>query len=200
VFVVEIVLESPWLALLALLSCIVCWYACWHAVPAGCGTRQVNRVLEVARKERAIGSPLEAAVTLAPADGAATATSARVLSGLGARELADVCQTSQAELLLLPPASSDSGAAATQAAAAAGGDAPFSFAQDVEIAVAEGDVATHVSGAEVWTVRVTPARGSKCSRCWQYTAPPVAAAGSDGDAVVLCARCEGIVAAVEGCQ
>ena len=56
----------------------------------------MNRVLETARKERAIGSPLEASVAIEPAAADVPSMVMGVLGRLPGRQLADICLTSQA--------------------------------------------------------------------------------------------------------
>ena len=130
-------------------------------------------MLETARKERAIGSPLEAAVVITPTSGADAC--ADVLHRLGSRQLADVCLTSQASV----------GATAQEELA----QSPFRFTSeaDVEVVVNDAEVAQKV------VIDVVAASGAKCVRCWQYTA-----ARSDGDVSLadrLCPRCTAAIAA-----
>lgn len=136
----------------------------------------MNRVLETARKERAIGSPLEASVAIEPAAADVPSMVMGVLGRLPGRQLADICLTSQAFAGVDARARS-----AALAVPHSDGVDGFEFTAEVEVAAGEDG-----SASEACIVQVAPARGTKCMRCWQFT---VASDAGNG----LCGRCASVL-------
>jgi isoleucyl-tRNA synthetase len=133
----------------------------------------VNGTLEKARVEKAVGSSLDARVTLHVAD-TALAQRLRALdaSNNGVDELRYLFIVSQADLV---------------ADAATVRLAPFS-----ETASAPADSSAPGGAVGEFTVGVSRAAGAKCARCWNYCGSVGAssAAGAGADAhPELCERC-----------
>ncbi|CAN0900547.1 Isoleucine--tRNA ligase, chloroplastic/mitochondrial [Linum grandiflorum] len=127
---------------------------------------EVNKVLEIARTEKLIGSSLEAKVYLHTSD---SSLASRLQEMCGASNEADALHgmfiTSQAEVV--------------------------SKLEDefVDSIAYSGEYVIQGSNSKVW-IGVSRAAGSKCERCWNYT-PNV---GSFPDHPTLCHRCYNVVA------
>lgn len=141
--------------------------ACWAALPAV--REAVNKTLEAARADKALGSSLEAAVRLHVSNVRLAGWLSRLnAAGNAADELKYLLITSQVTLC-------DSAEAAAEGALA-------SSAMD-----------TGADAAGVVTVGVSRAPGSKCARCWSYSTQVGELSAEHPE---LCERCLPVVAAL----
>lgn len=150
--------------------------AAWAGVLAA--RDAVNAVLEKARTAKLIGPALEAMVVVhCSNDGTAAALRGLAAAGNGADDPRFLFITSEVQVA----GSAADVEAAAAAAAAAGNGAGGSQCEAVE-----------TEAAGVVTVAVVRAAGSKCARCWNYSA---AVGSADAEHTELCERCAPVVRA-----
>jgi hypothetical protein len=143
-----------------------------HFCPLATTQTVVNRLLEIARGEGKIGSPLEARVTFVlPAEdrGGPLHTALLGIDGgnSDARFLVDVMQTSQVELRF-------EGEAGAEAEGGAEDGGAFCLAENVEVELSGG-----LPGLHRARVVIRPALGHKCERCWKFATELRSADGYD---------------------
>ncbi|AED95762.1 tRNA synthetase class I (I, L, M and V) family protein [Arabidopsis thaliana] len=126
---------------------------------------EVNKVLELARNEKMIGSSLEAKVYLHTAD---AGMAAKLLEMSEAKNEADTLQrifiTSQVEVL---------------------------SSMEKEMISSVQHTGEYVEGENKVWIGVSRAEGSKCERCWNYSGQ----VGSFSDHPTLCGRCFSVIVA-----
>jgi isoleucyl-tRNA synthetase len=145
--------------------------ACWAALPAV--REAVNKTLEAARADKALGSSLEAAVSLHVSSASLAAWLAGLnASGNAADELKHLLIASQVTLC------------GSAEAAAAGALASASFDTGAE-------------AAGVVTVGVTRAPGSKCARCWMYSTQVRRGGGCPSGTRCFCVACHHCLSSAE---